>query len=183
VSGLFNKYGPIENVLIVKAATAYDNPATGITYILIIDQAIYLGADVDHTFLCPNQLRYNGITVDDCPKHLAPKDKPSTHSIFSHEDQVHIPLRMAGTMSVFDMRTPTKEEIEIFKWVLLTSDQFWDSRSETFNEEEEKLEYLDRTLIRNNRDIMSLSRTLTFISDTFDDYLFLNRPVQVTTTG
>jgi hypothetical protein len=65
--------GPIENVPVVKAATAYDDPATGITYILIIGQVVYLGTDVDHTLLCPNQLRYNGLVVDDCPKHLAPK--------------------------------------------------------------------------------------------------------------
>lgn len=143
VSGFSNKlHGAIENVPIVKAATAYDDPLTGITYILVLGQAIYLGNDVENTLLCPNQLRYNGVTVDDCPKHLAPRDNPSTHSIFIPDQQVRVPLRLVGPVSVFDTRTPTKEEIDTCKWVTLTNDEHWDPQSAMFNEEEEKVEYL-----------------------------------------
>ncbi len=63
----------------------------------------------------------------------------------------------------------------------LTSDEFWDPKSERFHEEEEKLESLDPTS-RFNKDIMSLSRTLTDISDIFDDYLFLNYSIQAVST-
>jgi hypothetical protein len=87
VSGFSDKlHGPIENVFIFKAATAYDDLVTGITYILVSGQSIYLGNDVEHTLLCPNQLRYNGVTVDDCPKHLA-----------LPEQQVRVPLYLLGT--------------------------------------------------------------------------------------
>ncbi len=162
VSGFSDKlHGPIENVPIVKAATAYDDPVTGVTYILVLGQSIYLGNDVQHTLLCPNQLRYNGVTVDDCPKHLAPKDNPSTHSIFIPEQQVRVPLRLLGTMSVFDTRTPSKEEIDTCQWIILTIDEPWDPKSERFNEEEEKVEYLcQHTIKQDDRHIMSLSRNL-----------------------
>jgi hypothetical protein len=59
-------------------------------------------------------------------------------------------------MSVLDTKTPTKDEIETCKWIVLTSDDVWDSKPDKFNEEEEKLEYLDCTLIRIDRDICPL---------------------------
>jgi len=53
-----------------------------------------------------------------------------------------------------------------------------------FNDEEEKLEYLHEHVInQNDRHIMSLSRNLINISDSFDDYSFLNRSIQVATTA
>ena len=168
---------------IVKAATAHDNPVSGTTYTLVIGQAIYLGNDVEHTLLCPNQLRSNGLIVDECPKHLALKDNPSTHSVLSPDEQVGVPLRIAGTIYVFQTRTPTAEEIETCKWVALMSDEFWDPKSERFYEEEEKLESLDPTRNKNNRDIMLLSRTLTDKNDTFDDCHFLSHSIQAVNTG
>jgi hypothetical protein len=49
---------------------------------LIINQALYIGEDLQTTMINPNQLWYNGIIVDDCPKHLAPDPSVATHSIF-----------------------------------------------------------------------------------------------------
>ncbi len=56
VTGYSKRQGILENVPIVKAATAYDNPQTGETFILILGQALYLGEHVESTLLCPNQL-------------------------------------------------------------------------------------------------------------------------------
>jgi hypothetical protein len=106
-----NPNSEINDIPIVKAATAYDSP-TGETYILVIPQALYLGEYLDYTLLCPNQLRHYGITVDDVPRHLAPNPDIATHSIFIPEDQITIPLEMLGVISCFQTRTPTPEEIE-----------------------------------------------------------------------
>jgi hypothetical protein len=54
----------------------------GVTYVLVINQAIHVGDDMPTTLLNPNQLRHHGITVDDCPKHLAPDPSVATRSIF-----------------------------------------------------------------------------------------------------
>lgn len=52
LSGFSNKlHGAIENAPIVKAVTAYDDQSTGITYILVLGQAIYLGNDVENTMV------------------------------------------------------------------------------------------------------------------------------------
>jgi hypothetical protein len=47
----------------------------------------------------PNQLRANGIVVDDCPKQFS---KDSTHSIYDPVTKVTIPLDMSDIMSGFD---------------------------------------------------------------------------------
>ena len=71
------------NIPIVKAITAYDCPTTGATYILVLGQSLYLGDSVDCTLLCPNQLRSNGVIVDDVPMHLAPPFLyPNTFPLF-----------------------------------------------------------------------------------------------------
>ena len=55
-------YQPFNEVPVVQAATAYDHPETGITYILIINQAL-LVPDLETTLLNPNQMRANGILL------------------------------------------------------------------------------------------------------------------------
>ena len=47
---------PIENVPIVSGATAWDDPHTGETYILVINEALYYGTKLDHSLINPNQL-------------------------------------------------------------------------------------------------------------------------------
>ncbi len=50
-----NQYEPIPNVPVAKVATAYDDPITGETFILIFGQALYMGDSLEHTLICPNQ--------------------------------------------------------------------------------------------------------------------------------
>jgi hypothetical protein len=89
----------MENIPIVTAAATLDDPKTGITTILVIGQALYMGDKVKSMLLCPNQLRANRLVVDDIPKHLAPKDRPSSHSIYSPDVDYVIPLYMKGIFS------------------------------------------------------------------------------------
>ncbi len=78
---------------IVKAALAVDDPVTGETVVIIINQALYFGYLLSHVLLNPNQLRANDITVDDIPQHLSPK---SMHSITIHEENFSIPLAVCS---------------------------------------------------------------------------------------
>lgn len=61
-----NDYQPLEEIPIVKAALAYD-AVTGETFILLFGQALYFGSKIDHIRLNPNQIRMNGVEVDDVP--------------------------------------------------------------------------------------------------------------------
>jgi hypothetical protein len=133
----------VADVPIVKAATAYNDPVSGTTYILVLGQAIYLGDNVEAPLLGPNQLRYQGVIVDECPKHLAPHNSPSTHSLLIPEEHLHIPFKLKRPVSVFDTRIPTKTEINTFRWIVLTGDEMWDPHLDSFQEEEDKIEYHD----------------------------------------
>ncbi len=139
VSAYSDQLDTMENIPIVTAATALDDLTTGTTTILILGQALYMGDRVKTTLLCPNQMRANGIIVEDVPMHLAPKDKPSLHSIYSQEDDFVIPLSLKGVFSCFATRTPTWDEIETCKHIKLTDEFNWDPHSEDFQDQENNL--------------------------------------------
>ncbi len=139
VSAYSDHLDTMENIPVVTAATALDDLSTGTTTILILRKSLYMGDKVKTTLLCPNQMRANGITVEDVPMHLAPKDKPSLHSIYSPEDDFVIPLSLKGVFSCFVMHTPTWEEIETCKHIKLTEEYNWDSHSEEFQDQESNL--------------------------------------------
>jgi hypothetical protein len=103
----YNKNNPndeLVDVPIVNAAAAY-NASTGQTNILVSSQALYLGNVIEYRLLCPNQMRYNGVIVDDVPRHLAPDPTIATHLIYMPEDDLCIPLDMQGVVSYFDTQT------------------------------------------------------------------------------
>jgi hypothetical protein len=49
-------YEVIKSVPILQAATAYDSTETGETTILILNEAIWMGGQMEHTLMNPNQL-------------------------------------------------------------------------------------------------------------------------------
>jgi hypothetical protein len=130
VSAFTEAHGVMENIPIVTAATAIDDEETGITYILILGQCIYMGDKMKSTLLCPNQLWANGIIVDDCPRHLAPVDRPSLHAIQAPDDDITIPLSLRGVTSYFTSRTPTVHELDTCKWIILSNEHHWDPHSD-----------------------------------------------------
>jgi hypothetical protein len=54
-------------VPIVTAATAWQSPHTGQLYILIFNEAIWMGDQMTHSLLNPNQLCHYGTRVQDDP--------------------------------------------------------------------------------------------------------------------
>jgi len=129
-------YDAFEEIPVVQAATAYDDPETGITYILIINQALQIpGMAV--TLLNPNQLRVNGIIVNDVPIHLCPNPENASHSIDIPNENLSIPLKLQGVISKVEVRLPTINEIETCKWVELTSAADWEPNSLDFVEAEQ----------------------------------------------
>jgi hypothetical protein len=133
-------YHPIRDVPIVQAAAAYTCPETGQTYILIINQALYMGESLAVSYLNPNQLRHNGVIVDDIPKHLAPDPNKATHSLYFPQHDLRIPLQLKGVISRLPIHYPSSHELETYPWIELTSAEDWDPHSDDFAEREAKIE-------------------------------------------
>jgi len=94
-----------KSIPVVTAACAYDHLETGETYVLIFHQSLYMGDKVGSSLLNVNQMRDNGIKVDDCPKQF---DDGSCHCIQTSDPEITIPLRMIGVISYFPIRIRTK---------------------------------------------------------------------------
>jgi hypothetical protein len=133
-------YDSIQDVPIVQAATAYTCPETGQTYILIINQALYMGDTLSTSYVNPNQMRHNGVIVDDIPKHLAPEPAKATHSLYFPSHELRIPLQLNGIISRFPVHYPSNHELETCTWIELTSAEEWDPHSEVFAERESSVE-------------------------------------------
>jgi hypothetical protein len=142
VSAFMDQHKTFQDIPIVAAATAYDYADTGVTYILILGQAIYMGDTMPNTLLCPNQLRANGIIVDNCPKHLVPPNRPSAHALVCQDQDIQIALNLQGATSYFVTRTPTVNEIETCQWAHLSDEHNWDPHSDQFQQQEERYDDL-----------------------------------------
>jgi hypothetical protein len=60
-------YESEKNVPIITGATAYTCQESGQTYILVVNEGLWLGPKMKHSLLNPNQMRYNRVTVHDNP--------------------------------------------------------------------------------------------------------------------
>ena len=89
--------------------------------ILVLHQSLGI-EDQGPSFLCPNQLRSNGITVNDVPAFLPSKDVKNPHSIHVLEEDVTIQLKVKGVISEFDTRIPKKSKLDTCKHIVLTND-------------------------------------------------------------
>lgn len=110
---------PVQNVPIVSGATAYDCPKTRSTYILVVNEALYYGTQLDHSLLNPNQLRSYGVDFWDNPFDT---DRPLCIDI---NRDVQIPLVTTGTKVQFKSRVPTTEELKSCPHLQLTSKAEW----------------------------------------------------------
>jgi hypothetical protein len=126
VSPYTDAYEAIKSVPIVQASTAYDNPETGETTILILNEAIWMGEQMEHTLVNPNQLRAYGITVQDNPFAEAPI------FISTEGNEFTLPLASKGTTLGVPTRTPTDHELQTCPHVVLSSEHDWDPQNVHF---------------------------------------------------
>jgi len=138
VSPYHPQYKAIENVPIVQAGVTYVHPETGLKYILIINQALYI-KELPNALINPNQLRVNGLIVDDCPRHLAPNPETATHSIQVPNQKLHLPLQLKGILSYLPVHYPSDEELNTCPWIELTADSEWNPKCDSFQENEQLL--------------------------------------------
>jgi hypothetical protein len=73
-----NERKPFSDVPIGTVATAWVDPEMSEVIVIVMNEALFFGVRLDHTLICPNQLRSFGFIVNDIPKQF---DSKSTHSI------------------------------------------------------------------------------------------------------
>ena len=52
---------------VATGAIEWNFPHSGKTFIIVFNEALYMGDKLDHTLVNPNQMRYNRIDVQDNP--------------------------------------------------------------------------------------------------------------------
>ena len=115
----------VPNIPVGTAATLYQDPQTGEEFILLFNECIFFGDKLKGpSLLCPNQMRVNGIQVDDVPQHL---DSKSSHSLRCETEDcdLTIPLSLRGVCSGFVSRKPTFDEYNSLRQVVMTSPTEW----------------------------------------------------------
>jgi hypothetical protein len=123
----------LKNVPIASVATVFVD-SNGNRILLVVHQALYLGAKHAGCLVNPNQMRNFGIAVHDCPSQF---DSSSRHAIYSPESNTTIPLQLDGIISYFESFQPTDEDMVSLPHIVLTSVEEWDPYSNTFTEKEE----------------------------------------------
>ena len=110
-------FDAIKNIQIATCVTLITT-SNGYSFILVGHEMLFFGADMERSLLNPNQLRHNGVVVqDDYTRY----DEPLGITI----GDVFIPFEMQGTTIYFDSRTPTDNEIETLPHLVLTRDEPW----------------------------------------------------------
>ena len=107
VSPFSKAYKPLTDIPIGQCATAFTDPESGSTIILIFNESLYFGSNLENSLICPNQLRFNDIKVYDCPRQF---DARSLHRIEAND--LIIPLSLDGVVSYFETRPPTDDKLE-----------------------------------------------------------------------
>jgi hypothetical protein len=105
------------------------DPETSQPYLLILNECLFFGDRLNHTLLCPNQLRSNGLVVHDTPPMF---DCNSTHSIYDPVSDMRIPMDLKGAVSYFDSYAPTLEEAMDMPIIVLASPINWEQTAADF---------------------------------------------------
>ena len=93
--------------------------------------------DLPNNLMCLMQMRYNGVEVQECPKHCKKKPATSDHTISIADRKVMIPLDLHGVTSYFPMHKPNPEEVNLYNqgakaYELTAAQPEWDPESGRF---------------------------------------------------
>jgi hypothetical protein len=122
VQGFYDGFAPIPDVPIATVATLWNDPLTGIGYVLIMHEVLFFGHAMDHSLINPNQLRHHGVIVRDNPYNLDPT-KPMGIEV---ADNDLIPFLSKGSMVFFTTKYPNDDDLNTYPHIVVTSDTPWD---------------------------------------------------------
>lgn len=139
VAPFSDSLGILPEVPVAHGAVAYDCPYSGQTFILVINNALYI-PEMECNLLPPIALRMHGLQVDECPKFLARRPTDSTHSITLSDPKLCLPLSLYGSISYLPTRRPTLHEIDTFEHLHLTARlPEWNPHCDSFASQEDSM--------------------------------------------
>ena len=164
VSPYTDTYDAIKGVPIVKGATAWTSDLTGETFILVFNEALWMGEVMEHSLVNPNQLRHHGVDVQDNPY------STTQMHISTEDDEFILPLAAEGTTIYFSSRTPTDKELQTCRHITLTSNAEWNPRDVTFPDPSHRVE---------ERVISQINSLRDSDYDDFEDHVVSLNPQEV----
>lgn len=135
VSPYMDEYEAKTNIPVAHAVTAYDNPETGETTLLVFYHGLWFGNKLRDSLINPNQCRSFGVDICDDPW-----DRSRGLHIRIPDEGFEIPLTYSQNVISFETRAPTEQEIETCYRVDMTSHVAWDPatiRAPKLSQEEE----------------------------------------------
>ena len=136
----------IPNVPIVTGATAWTSPQPEETFILVFNEALWMGSVLNHSLLNSIQLRYYGTTVQDNPS-----SGTSMH-IGADDGDFILPLLAAETTIYFDSHTPSDQELHTCCHITLTFPSLWNPHDIKFPLPSHRVEEVSQLRSRHDDD-------------------------------
>ena len=137
VSPFTPDYKPL-TVPLVDATVKYDNPYNGKSYILVLQNALYVPS-MDNNLIPPFMLRIMGVTVNDIPKIHKEDPTVDDHAITFVEMGFRIPLSLWGIFSYFPTSKPTHDDLLNPNEVYILSPATWNPHSNAYSTNEETM--------------------------------------------
>ena len=119
---------------LARVATAWQSEDTAQTYILVMNEALWMGDSMESTFINPNQLRHYGIHIQDDPSSII------LLSMISEDTEFAMTLKREGTILYFDTHTPTQKELETYPHIIISLEVSWNPIKVHFDENSHSLE-------------------------------------------
>ena len=119
VLGFTKELGDINKVTMVVVAVAYTDVVTGVTYLLVISNALYMKG-MEGNLIPPFIIRLTGHEVDKYPKFMCKQPTNKSHAIVINDPELIILLSLKGITSYIPTRKPTVEECKICKYIDIT---------------------------------------------------------------
>ena len=119
-------------------------------YILVFNEALWMGDTLTHSLINPNQLCAFGMLVQDNPYHT------DSLWITPLPYDFEIPLRNTGSIMYAGTRTPTQAELATLPFIALTSSADWDPhhiRFPSHDVEEARRATINAIQARQQRDV------------------------------
>jgi len=117
VTPFLDSYEPVKEVMVATCGTVWTSPNTGREYLLVGDQMLWFGSQMNNSLVNPNQIREYGLPV---------YDDPFSKSKFGIDcNEVFIPFNTTGTIIYFETRAPTEWEVRNLPIITLTGEE-WD---------------------------------------------------------
>ena len=95
VNPFLASYQPVQEIPVARCCTVWTDKTDSLEYLLIGDQMLWFGTLMPNSLINPNQLRANGISVNDDPF-----DTSRLFGIAS--DEAFIPFYATGTVVRFE---------------------------------------------------------------------------------